>query len=465
MIQSKRLITTISVISSAGLSALKFIVGIATGSLGLIAEGAHSLLDLFSTLITFVVVRVSSIPPDENHPYGHERAESLGALGGMVLLAVTAVWILYHSISTIIWHPGAPEITVWSFAIIIISLLVDFWRVRSLKKAAAHYNSPSLASDAEHFGNDLLGSFAVLTGLFVIFLSRYITLPLWLVNRVDAIAALGVAFAALKSFWNIGSQAVRSLMDNVPKELIPSLNKLIEKQEGVIPGTVETKLRYVGNIPYVEAVIGTNRELNFEKVHQLTEQIEKVISKELGTDAVIIIHPEPKAAVNEPYAVTVHAIADRLGLRIHNLHVYLVEQKIWLELDMEVSGLLNLAQAHVASEKLEKALIKEFKSPVHIKVHLEPLNEKPYEAQIDHHLKSEIQKVVQSIDKDAILEDVLITDHGIVLTLTLPLPDDMALFEVHATMSAIERKIRAQIMDVTKVHIDPEPLSKYPVNG
>src|SRR5882672_5407514 len=117
MVQSKRQITTILLISSAGLSALKFVVGIATGSLGLIAEGAHSLLDLISTVITYIVVRVFSLPPDENHPYGHERAESLGALGGMVLLATTAIWILYHAVETIIWHPGRPAITVWSFII------------------------------------------------------------------------------------------------------------------------------------------------------------------------------------------------------------------------------------------------------------------------------------------------------------------------------------------------------------
>ncbi|WP_158796133.1 cation diffusion facilitator family transporter [Pedobacter sp. L105] len=460
MVQSKQTITTISVVSSAGLSALKFVVGIATGSLGLIAEGAHSLLDLLSTLITFIVVRVSSLPPDENHPYGHERAESLGALGGMILLAVTAIWILYQSIVKIVWHPEKPEITVWSFAIIIISLLVDLWRVRSLKKAAAHYKSASLESDAEHFGNDLLGSMAVLTGLFVIFLSRYINLPVWLVDRIDAIAALGVAFAAMKSFWNIGSQAIKSLMDNVPEDLIPRLNALIEQEAGVIPNTVVTKIRYVGNLPHVEVVIGINRELNFEKAHQLTEKIEHSISKDLGSDAQVIVHAEPTAASNEPYSVTVRAIADRLGLRIHNLHVYLVDEKVCLELDMEISSHLHLSEAHRSSERLEKALIAEFKAPVTVNVHLEPLNEKAQKATQNEQLTAEVQQIIHSINDQIILDNVLTVKEGLVLTIKLPLEDSSPLIEAHAIMSNLERKIRSKIDNIVKVHVDPEPISK-----
>lgn len=460
MVQSKQTITTISVISSAGLSALKFTVGLATGSLGLIAEGAHSLLDLMSTLITYIVVRVSALPPDENHPYGHERAESLGALGGMTLLGVTAIWILYQSVVKIIWHSEKPEITVWSFAIIMISLLVDLWRVRSLKKAAAHYKSASLESDAEHFGNDLLGSMAVLTGLFIIFLSKYVALPGWLVNRVDAIAALGVAFAAIKSFLNIGSQAIKSLMDNVPEDLIPRLNQLIEKEPGVIPDTAITKIRYVGNLPHVEVVLGINRELNFETAHQLTEKIEHTISEELGSIAQVIVHAEPTAASDEPYSVTVRAIADRLGLRIHNLHVYSASENIFLELDMEVSSHLHLSEAHRSSEKLEKELIAEFKTPVKINVHLEPLNEKVQRATQHTQVTVEIQQIINTIDTNIILDNVLTVDEGLVLTIKLPLEGACSLVEAHTIMSALERKIRSKISNIVKVHVDPEPIVK-----
>jgi cation diffusion facilitator family transporter len=121
-IRVKEKITTASVVASGAISALKLIVGGLTGSLGLLAEGAHSLLDLVSTLITFIVVRVAAVPPDTNHPYGHERAENIGALAGMALLAATALFILYHAFEKILFHPGAPLVTAWSFGVLILAL-------------------------------------------------------------------------------------------------------------------------------------------------------------------------------------------------------------------------------------------------------------------------------------------------------------------------------------------------------
>jgi divalent metal cation (Fe/Co/Zn/Cd) transporter len=112
--RGKQRIATWSVIASSGLAALKFAVGLLTGSLGLIAEAAHSLLDLVSTLITLLVVRVAAIPPDRDHPYGHEKAENLGALAGMALLAATAAFILYHAIIKIFVHPTAPSESIYT---------------------------------------------------------------------------------------------------------------------------------------------------------------------------------------------------------------------------------------------------------------------------------------------------------------------------------------------------------------
>ena len=165
---SKEAITTASVVASGSLAVLKLLVGGLSGSLGILAEAAHSLLDLISTLITLLVVRVAAVPPDSNHPYGHERAEQLGALAGMTLLGGTGALILYHAFDTIFFHPAAPAVSLWAFAVVIVSLVVDFFRVRALRKAAASHASSALASDAEHFANDMLGAISVLIGLAVI---------------------------------------------------------------------------------------------------------------------------------------------------------------------------------------------------------------------------------------------------------------------------------------------------------
>jgi len=165
---SKSAIATLSVVASGSLAILKFLVGLLTGSLGLLAEAAHSLLDFVSTLITLVVVRVAAVPPDQNHPYGHERAENLGALAGMTLLAATALFIAYHAIVKIVAAPEPPEVTPWSFGVLLASLVVDFLRARSLRKFARQHASHALASDAEHFANDMVGAAAVIVGLMVV---------------------------------------------------------------------------------------------------------------------------------------------------------------------------------------------------------------------------------------------------------------------------------------------------------
>jgi cation diffusion facilitator family transporter len=195
------------VIASSGLAALKFAVGLLTGSLGLIAEAAHSLLDLVSTLITLLVVRVAAIPPDRDHPYGHEKAENLGALAGMALLAATAAFILYHAITKIFVHPIAPNVTIWSFAVLIISIGVDLSRARALRKAAKKHHSDALASDAEHFWNDMLGAMAVLAGSAIVAVSRAVPVPEWLTVRADAFAAAIVACIALRSVWRAQRQS------------------------------------------------------------------------------------------------------------------------------------------------------------------------------------------------------------------------------------------------------------------
>jgi cation diffusion facilitator family transporter len=462
-IQSKQQITTISIIASGGLAIIKFVIGVLTGSLGLIAEGMHSLLDLLSTIVTFIAVRIGSKPPDANHPYGHERAESLGALAGMALLGATAVFILYHAIVKIVWEPGAPEVNIWSFAIIIISIVVDFLRVRSLKKAAKHYRSQALASDAEHFSNDMLGALSVLVGLIFILLSKYISLPIWLVERADAIAALGVVIIAFKSVVSIGGQALKSLMDDVPEDLAPRLQKLVEELPEVMPGTVNLRARVVGNKTYVEATVGTSRDLTFEKVHRLTEEIEKAIVDEFNGDAEVIVHPEPVVISNQPYSSKIRALAERLNLHIHNLNLYMVSDQMRIELDLELPESLSLFQAHEKSEMLEKELFEELGPSIKVAVHIEPRNEMLKPAIRREKYTKQIGDALSNIlDYDhVLLEDVLLTDEGLVVTLVIGMEDDTPLSEAHLTMHNLERSLRKLIPNVLRVHIDPEPMSRY----
>src|SRR5690349_21653949 len=143
---TKRSAALASILSGVLLTGLKLVVGVATGSLAILAEAAHSALDLLAAGITLLVVHIADLPPDENHPYGHARAEHLGALAEAVLLVVTAVLVLRESYLRIFVHPELPEISIWAFAVMIVSLVVDWQRSRALRRAGAESKSDALAA-------------------------------------------------------------------------------------------------------------------------------------------------------------------------------------------------------------------------------------------------------------------------------------------------------------------------------
>src|SRR5213596_117345 len=187
---TKRGAALASIGSGALLTVLKLAVGIATGSLAILAEAAHSALDLLAAGITFLVVQIADLPPDENHPYGHARAEQLGALAETVLLVVTAALVLRESFIRIFITVEAPQLNIWAFAVMIVSLVVDWRRSRSPKRAAVEFKSQALAADAAHFTNNMLSAAVVLASLALLAVAQpgpdgTPLLPAWLLARLD----------------------------------------------------------------------------------------------------------------------------------------------------------------------------------------------------------------------------------------------------------------------------------------
>jgi cation diffusion facilitator family transporter len=455
--QSKQAIAKVSIFASGALVILKLLVGFISGSLGLLAEAAHSLLDLAATVITFMVVRVAAVPPDENHPYGHERAENLGSLAGMALLAGTGVLIIYHAIQKIFFNPGPPEVSIWSFAVLIVSVVVDYFRARTLRSAAKQHSSNALASDAEHFANDMLGSIAVICGLGIVALSKVASIPDWLTGRADAFAALLVAVIAFRSVWKLSSDAVHALMDDVPADLVARLKRRVESVEGVVPGTVMVRTRFVGTRPYVEVKLGTQRGTSLESAHQLSEVVEKELAAELG-NAEAIVHVEPIATPHEPRAASVRAIADRLCLRVHNLNIYLVARETRIEFDLELPDTLTLEEAHRKSELLEAAIVKEVPGSVKVDIHLEARSDEPRPAVRHAPSDERVKQALANLPEAGHfrVQDVLVMDEGLVVTLEKSFSGKTPLAETHDKMADLERALRNALPDVVRVHINPE---------
>src|SRR5664280_741040 len=195
--KDKRTAALSSVVAAVGWTSFKLIVGVLTNSLGILAEAAHSGLDLVAALTTYFAVRLSDKPADQEHPFGHGKIENLSALFETVLLLVTSGWIIYKAIQRLFFHPNIiPETSIWSFLVMGGSIVVDYTRSRILYKAARKYKSQALEADALHFSTDIWSSSVVILGLIGLTIARYVPGLDWM-HKADSVAALIVALIVI----------------------------------------------------------------------------------------------------------------------------------------------------------------------------------------------------------------------------------------------------------------------------
>ena len=150
IVKRKRTAALVSMLAACGMTALKLIAGLLTGSLGMLSDAAHSGLDLLGTALTLISVRISDKPADEEHPYGHARVETLSAFTETFLMGASCVWIVVEAVMRIFVAPVTVRPSVWPFAVLALSITVDLSRSRALKHVASISGSQALEADALH---------------------------------------------------------------------------------------------------------------------------------------------------------------------------------------------------------------------------------------------------------------------------------------------------------------------------
>jgi cation diffusion facilitator family transporter len=279
-----------SVIAALGLTGLKIIVGVATGSLGILAEAAHSGLDLVAALVTFLAVRTSGKPADKEHLYGHGKVENVSALFETLLLLITCVWIVYEAIQRIFFRAVEMEISSWAFIVMGISIIVDINRSRMLYKAARKHNSQALEADALHFRTDIWSSSVVILGLACVKISEWVP-ELGFLQKADAVAALGVALIVVYVSLELGIRTVQALLDVA----LPGMAEKITTTVKAIPGVINchsVRLRHSGPHFFADLHVLVAGNLSLQEVHAITEAIEDAIRK-MVPNADVTVHPEP----------------------------------------------------------------------------------------------------------------------------------------------------------------------------
>jgi cation diffusion facilitator family transporter len=279
-----------SVIAAIGLTGFKIVVGILTGSLGILAEAAHSALDLVAALMTLFAVRISGKPADKEHPYGHGKVENISALFETILLFVTCIWIVYEAIRRLFFRSIEVEVTYWSFIVMVVSIIIDISRSRVLLKIAKKYNSQALEADALHFSTDVWSSGVVILGLIALLISRLVP-GLAFLKNADAVAALLVAGIVIWVSIKLGMKTIKALVDSAPLE---SKEKIVRIAEAV-PGVIDVhniRIRTSGEHLFIDIHILVDGEKSLKDVHYITDKIEENVRVNLP-EADITVHPEP----------------------------------------------------------------------------------------------------------------------------------------------------------------------------
>lgn len=291
--QEKKTVAISSVFAAVFLTLFKIIVGILTGSLGILSEAAHSALDLVAAIITYLAVRVSGKPPDQVHTYGHGKIENLSAMFETLLLLVTCAWIIYEAIQRLFFKSVEIEVTIWAFLVMGISIFVDINRSRALGKAAKKHHSQALEADALHFSTDIWSSTVVIIGLVFVSLAKWLKIE-WLA-KADAVAALGVAVIVTYVSLQLGRRTILDLMDGVPPGLRDQVTDAA-KVDGVLQVN-QLRIRHSGAETFVDMTISVSKGNSFTAAHNIATRVETVVQDILpGAD--VTVHVEPLLSID-----------------------------------------------------------------------------------------------------------------------------------------------------------------------
>ena len=440
-------------LAATALIGLKLGTGIATHSLGLLSEAAHSGTDLIAALLTFFAVGVSARPADTGHQYGHGKAEHLSALAEGAILVLASLLIVWRAIARLAGstHPQV-DARWYALLVIVVVILIDIGRTVASARAARRYSSAALSSNALHFGSDLAGSTAVLIGLLFV-RAGY--------AQADSIAALFVACIVLLVAVRLMRRNVDVLMDVAPADAEEAARLAITRIQPAVE-LRRLRMRQAAGRYFADVVIGVSPDAAVGQGHAAADAVERAVQSALP-EADVVVHVEPQGSAA---AVRERAHAAALGVRrvreVHNVSVVSVDSRTELSLHLKLPGDLSLEEAHEIAEEVERAIREAVPEVDAVLTHLEPLAEESEGTRPRRTEVAEDFDLVERIVRDATDTEpeelrFLHTDEGLVAYLTLRLGPGTALADAHALASEIEELIRRERPEITDVVVHTEP--------
>ena len=452
---TKEQVALASIFASAGLTCAKAVVGVASGSLAILSEAGHSLIDLLATVMTYFAVRISDKPADEEYHYGHGKIESVAALAETALLFMLSFFVIWEGTKRLLGDPHLVEASIAAFAVMILSIVVDFFRARALSRAAKLHESEALEADALHFSSDMLSSAAVILGLGGIALG----FP-WM----DSAAAILVALVVCYAGWKLGKRTIDTLTDAAPSGVAERLREAVENVEGVL-AVDRIRTRKVGATLFVEIDVGANRALPMDGVAALKERIEEKVHR-ISPSAQVNIMASPRSLDSETALQRVMVIAHNRDLAIHHVTVQEVEGRQSVSLDLEVDGDLALSAAHDIASGLENAIRSELGPDIEVETHIEPLQVedlkgKDASAERVVAVRDTLAKLAQAQDYLRDIHDVRVreTAGGEIVNFHCYVDPSRTVSDVHEHVDDVERGLRRAFPEILRVIGHAEPRS------
>jgi cation diffusion facilitator family transporter len=458
-VREKKLAAAASVFSALALVGMKAFLSVATGSLGVLSEALHSTLDLVAAVITYLSVVMSAMPPDESHPYGHEKIESFSAFVETLLLLVTALYIIYEAVIRLFFHHGVSvRPSALAVLILCVCLVVDVVRARALGRVARKYQSEALEADALHFSTDVWSTLVVIGGLLLTVAGERYGLS-WL-QYADSLAGLFVAGVILWIGSRLGQRTIEALLDAAPRGLQGRIAASVAQMEGVI-GVDRIRVRRAGHHHFVDITISVSRTAAFEQVHAISDAVERRITEIVPAD--VMVHMEPRPGAHENLFDRVRAIAQKRGLAIHDLSANQLDSKLYLDMHLEVDESLTLVEAHRAATELERDILGDIPQVAEANIHIEPLGAHISPADTMRDLGRSIQQYIQELRSEyhELLEcthvQVRRVESKIVASCKCTMQGGLRIPDVHDVTAAVEDRVRERFPQVARVTIHPEP--------
>lgn len=451
----KQSVALFSMGASAAMAGAKFVAALLTGSLGILSEAIHSLIDFGATIVTYFAVRVSDRPADDEHHYGHAKVESIAALVETGLLFLTTAWIVWEAVRRLLGAETHPvEVTWWAVAVIAGSIVVDFNRARALKRVAEKTASEALEADALHFSSDMWSSIVVLAGLGAVWLGF---------PAADSIAALLVSAFIAHAGWQLGARTLNTLLDTAPAGATEIVRGLVADVHGVL-GLKSIRLRPAGATMFTSIVVEVARTMPIDDIVRTKDAITAAV-QERFPNADITVTANPVPLDSETVFQKVMLIASRRNLAIHHLNAQQLGERLAISFDLEVDGSMPLGEAHDKATELEEAIRGELGRDVEVESHIEPQPERMLQGQdapsgltsevfaalvglaADHHRLSDIHSVRLRRNEE-----------GLFLHYHCRCSPADTVEQIHDDVDRVEAGLKERFPDIRRVIAHAEPL-------